>query len=355
MDSVTAVARVWDVDSTRALDHGRLVSRVTLADSAVGVKRVLLTSVTSFATVVDSTRVTRAVTGLTPATIAAEVEAIKAGGSPWPTVLAGVEDDAQQAVDSLTSTEISTLAHTGDEMKLEDGEKAEIADSLLYSVQLNANYPFPTVGNILWNIQEDSLALPQTIAGMGADSTRAILAASAVQDSIDSLTARIGRTGDSTLSQLAEYISANLNAVTFPTTAISELTDSIWSAKLDSLGNLRARWDSSTAAGHLWDASPKHHGQDFVVIDSTSKDTSGVAVGAFKASGVPVTGTEIYVYTYADSGWSQPVGEDLEPASDGRFFVPVYVPANGDTVFYRVRFHAPGYLDQTKIVRFPQP
>jgi hypothetical protein len=322
----------------------------------VGVKRVLLTSVTSFATVVDSTRVTRAVTGLTPATIAAEVEAIKAGGSPWPTVLAGVADDAQQAVDSLTSTEISTLAHTGDEMKLEDGEKAEIADSLLYSVQLNANYPFPTVGNILWNIQEDSLALPQTIARMGADSTRAILAASALQDSIDAALVRMGKAGgDTTLVSLLRYIKANLHAVTFPTAAISELTDSLWGEKLDSLGNLRARWDSSTAAAHLWDASPKHHGQDFVVIDSTSKDTSGVAVGAFKASGVPVTGTEIYVYTYADSGWSQPVGEDLEPASDGRFFVPVYVPANGDTIFYRVRFHAPGYLDQTKIVRFPQP
>lgn len=355
VDSVRAVGIVWDVDSTRALDHARLVSEVSVTDSAVGVDRVRLTSVTSVATVVDSARVTRAVTGLTPATISAEVEAIKVSGVPWPTALEGIEADAQQAVDSLTVTEISDLAHKGDGMTLSGAEKASIADSFFYA-ELGVSYLYPTAGNILWNIQEDSLALPQTIAGMGADSTRALLAASALSDSIDALCARLGKAGgDTTVISLLRYLKANLNAVTFPTTAIAELTDSVWGAKLDSAGALRARWDSSTAAAHLWDASPKHHGQDFEVIDSTTKDTSSVAIGAFKASGVPVTGTEIYVYTLADSGWSQPVGEDLEPAADGRFFVPVYVPANGDTVYYRVRFHAPGYLDQTKIVRFPQP
>jgi hypothetical protein len=332
---IQTVLEVTHADSVTAFDHGRLVTLTSRADSTTGVARVK---------------------NLTNATIAAEVEAIKAGGSPWPTVLAGVEDDAQQAVDSLTSTEISTLAHVGDEMTLTGAEKAEIRDSTWYTPLSAGGFPFPMAGNILWNIQEDSLALPQTIAGMGADSTRAILAASALQDSIDAALVRMGKAGgDTTLVSLLRYIKSHLNAVTFTGASAQLVADSLLGrAVTDASGD--PLYDSSTVGGALYEAGPDRLYRSLHVrVDSSLVDTSGTVIGAFKTVGGTVpAGTCIYAYTLSDSSWSQAIGKDCDLGTNGEFYFGVFYQPP-DTTYYRIRMTAPGYTDVERIVRFPQP
>jgi len=350
-DSGRVVATALYTDSAGRAGHLDTADAVALTHEATHVTTVDSTAKTLFA---DSLRKAGDVEGITVATITSGIEGLKAGGEPWLTVLNRADSAAVIAADSLDETIITTLAHTGDAMTLAPADKAILVDSIFY-LELDTSYHYPSVGNILWNNQKDSLATIAQIAKAEADSVRALLVVSEIKYDLDTLIERLGQTGDSALCQLAENIRNNLSVVMFSSDDASMVAESLLSQSISDSAGYPA-YDSSTVGGALWEAGPERLYRTFhAVIDTATIDTAATPLGAYRTgSGLVPAGACAYVYLLADSGWANSLSKDCDLGPVGAFHLGVrYQPP--DTVYYRVRFHAPGYVDEERIVRYPQP
>ena len=256
-------------------------------------------------------------------------------------------DTVMSAVHDSLDRKTSLTMQAGTAVDVSASTMADIADSLLFTVGLGT-FTAPTVGWHIQHIHPDSLANVASVASATTES----LEVSALADTVDSILVNLGRKGDaasssgSAIAQVKD-VKANLNAVTFDAADAGLVADSILGASLDTSGVVA--YDSGTVGAALWDAEVGFYRSRYTVIDSSTKDTTETALGA-----VAVSGAQVFVYTFADSGWSNLLKSDQSVSTDGRYYIPVYYNSP-DTVLYRVRFHAPGYIDQEKIVRFPQP